>query len=121
MQTRTKIAVNVECRRLGKLRNSTCLTTTARGIVSILVNHLIRALHTIAVWLVFGLLSNMAVAGADNTEKAMKMAQQEMDYRVDLYNRFAGTLMPSLAHETSAGRAGTQPVLVYMQNGCLML
>ena len=31
----------------------------------------------------------MAVAGADNTEKAMKMAQQEMDYRVDLYNRFA--------------------------------
>lgn len=29
----------------------------------------------------------MAAAGGENTEKAMKMAQQEMDYRVDLYNR----------------------------------
>lgn len=31
--------------------------------------------------------TNMAVPGGPDTEKAMKMAQQEMDYRVDLYNR----------------------------------
>ncbi|DBA97946.1 TPA: hypothetical protein ACH3X3_012788 [Trebouxia sp. C0006] len=30
----------------------------------------------------------MAAPGPADTEKAMKMAQQEMDYRVDLYNRY---------------------------------
>ena len=33
-------------------------------------------------------MAGMAAPGAADTEKAMKMAQQEMDYRVDLYNRY---------------------------------
>lgn len=33
----------------------------------------------------------MAVPGGPDTEKAMKMAQQEMDYRVDLYNRMVAS------------------------------
>lgn len=33
----------------------------------------------------------MAAPGAADTEKAMKMAQQEMDYRVDLYNRMVAS------------------------------
>lgn len=33
----------------------------------------------------------MAAPGPADTEKAMKMAQQEMDYRVDLYNRMVAS------------------------------
>ena len=44
----------------------TCITTDTRGL---------------------GQVVGMALPGGADTEKAMKMAQQEMDYRVDLYNR----------------------------------
>lgn len=44
----------------------------------------------------------MAAPDAENTEKAMKMAQQEMDYRVDLYNRFAANYTSAYFNTTSS-------------------
>lgn len=44
----------------------------------------------------------MAAPDAENTEKAMKMAQQEMDYRVDLYNRFADNYTSAYSNRTQA-------------------
>lgn len=58
----------------------------------------------------------MAVPGGQDTEKAMKMAQQEMDYRVDLYNR----CFQSCWKLTNA-MFGCVPVAHCLQDGCVVL
>ena len=64
----------------------------------------------------------MAAPGPADTEKAMKMAQQEMDYRVDLYNRRVLLKSPrlmSLCQQHSCSRDLTPCWCV--QDGCVML
>lgn len=66
--------------------------------------------------------AEMAAPGPADTEKAMKMAQQEMDYRVDLYNRWVLLKIPrvmSLCQQHSCSRDLTQCLCV--QDGCVML
>ena len=60
--------------------------------------------------------TKMAVPGGQDTEKAMKMAQQEMDYRVDLYNRCFKSRQ-KLTYATS----DYVPDAHCLQDGCVLL
>ena len=64
----------------------------------------------------------MAAPDTENTEKAMKMAQQEMDYRVDLYNRFKDRLHIKLFQPNSSAQlTDTTAVHLRLQNGSFLL
>ncbi|KAA6418392.1 MAG: hypothetical protein FRX49_11648 [Trebouxia sp. A1-2] len=61
----------------------------------------------------------MAAPGPADTEKAMKMAQQEMDYRVDLYNSHDAMIdsASNLIEAADSEVEGKAASLAYPTNG----